>query len=196
VEAHPHPWWIERRPRRGGRRIAHGADGGGSLRIPAAFCGLFTLKPTRGVLPNNHGADANRCFYTDGPLASTALDAAAMLDVLAGREAPAELTQAARKPPPSLKICVWALGAPGTDPQVDFERFVPFAVSTAPFNVSGQPAASVPVGLTTTGCQWGCSWWASGAPTAWSWLCASSSKRLAWRCTCAPHVDLENQLNT
>jgi amidase len=245
--------------------IAQGADGGGSLRIPAAFCGLFTLKPSRGSLPNNHGYDAQRSLYIDGPLGTTTLDVAAALDVMLGRGGPAELTTAARLAPTGLKVrictatsvtetdprlvaatrkvgdalaglghqvaesasldmkqdrffplwkrliantpfltlakahpitawlytegrkldkaAVWqlhlsaqaeidawfgdadvvvtpttalvghlvGLGLADKSPAEDFERFVPFAAYTAPFNVSGQPAASIPAGVTEDG---------------------------------------------
>jgi amidase len=245
--------------------LAHGSDGGGSLRIPAAFCGLFTLKPTRGTLPNNHGADAQKSLYIDGPLATSPLDVAAALDVMLGGPGPAALYEAAQQAPRPLlvRLCttngatgtdprlvaaatkvgealarlghrveptdpvdmtpahfvplwqrlvantpglrtsrahpitawlhregkkldradVWklhleaqaridawfgqadlivtpttavvaqpvGLGASSATPKEDFERFVPFAAYTAPFNVSGQPAASIPVGLTDDG---------------------------------------------
>ena len=62
--------------------IAHGSDGGGSIRIPAAWCGLVGLKPSRGRVswaPGPQSANA-----TNGPLARTVADAAAFLDAVAG----------------------------------------------------------------------------------------------------------------
>ncbi|MER7759779.1 amidase [Streptomyces sp. NPDC097619] len=64
--------------------LAHGSDGGGSLRIPASACGLFAVKPSRGRIspgPVRHDVTG---LATDGPLARTVADAAALLDVLAG----------------------------------------------------------------------------------------------------------------
>lgn len=65
--------------------VAHGSDGGGSIRIPAACCGIVGLKPSRGRVssapfPSLEG------LATAGPLARTVADAAALLDVLAGYE--------------------------------------------------------------------------------------------------------------
>ena len=63
--------------------IATATDGGGSIRIPAAFCGLVGLKPTRGIIGRRPIPDWLD-FTTDGPLASSVADARLLLDVLAG----------------------------------------------------------------------------------------------------------------
>lgn len=67
--------------------VAQGSDSGGSIRIPASCCGLFGLKPTRGRISGHPMYGDPLGFATAGPLARTVRDAAAMLDVLAGRRA-------------------------------------------------------------------------------------------------------------
>ena len=90
------PWALDRTPggSSGGSAaavaagmvpIAHGNDGGGSIRIPAACCGLVGLKAARGRV--SVGPDAGQSFLTiDGVLTRTVADTAAVLDVLAGYE--------------------------------------------------------------------------------------------------------------
>jgi amidase len=64
--------------------FAQGSDGGGSIRIPAGINGLFGIKPTRGRVSNApYGGDITG-LGTNGPLARTVRDAAAMLDAMAG----------------------------------------------------------------------------------------------------------------
>jgi amidase len=66
--------------------VAHGSDGGGSIRAPASCCGLVGLKPSRGrVSPAPFGA-GSLGLGTSGPIARTVRDAAALLDVMAGYE--------------------------------------------------------------------------------------------------------------
>jgi amidase len=75
--------------------VAHGNDGGGSIRIPAACCGLVGLKPARGrVSAAPDMGDSS--LGIDGVLTRTVADTAAILDVLAGYE-PGDATWA---PPP------------------------------------------------------------------------------------------------
>ena len=65
--------------------VAHGNDGGGSLRIPAACCGLVGLKPSRGRV--SRGPDlGDSVLASDGVLTRTVGETAALLDVLAGYE--------------------------------------------------------------------------------------------------------------
>jgi amidase len=90
------PWDLERTPggSSGGSAaavasgmlpIAHGNDGGGSIRIPAACCGLVGLKPQRGRVSSSPEL-GDSLLVADGVLSRTVSDTAAILDVLAGYE--------------------------------------------------------------------------------------------------------------
>ncbi len=65
--------------------VAQGSDGGGSIRIPASCCGIVGLKPTRGRISGAPMYGDPVGLATNGSLARTVRDAAALLDVMAGR---------------------------------------------------------------------------------------------------------------
>src|SRR5690606_26446239 len=63
--------------------LATGTDGGGSVRIPASFTGVFALKPTWGLVPH-YPASAFGSLAHSGPITRTVADAALMMDVITG----------------------------------------------------------------------------------------------------------------
>ncbi len=78
--------------------LALGTDAGGSLRIPAAMCGLFTIKPTGGRVPSWPPTPYGS-FAASGPISWSVADAAMMLDVLSG----ADWRDPAALPPPGAR---------------------------------------------------------------------------------------------
>jgi Asp-tRNA(Asn)/Glu-tRNA(Gln) amidotransferase A subunit family amidase len=64
--------------------LALGGDGGGSIRIPAAFCGVVGFKPTFGLVPREPCSAGWKTIVSYGPIARSVADARMMLAALAG----------------------------------------------------------------------------------------------------------------
>ena len=84
--------------------IAHGTDGGGSVRIPAALCGVVGMKPSFGRVPQYPAADYWSARNHHGVLARTVRDAALGLDAMAGPD-PRDPLSIDRPPAPFLAAC-------------------------------------------------------------------------------------------
>ncbi|WP_018602925.1 amidase [Mycobacterium sp. 155] len=150
------PWDLTRTPggSSGGSAAAVAAgivpcaganDGGGSIRIPAASCGLVGLKPGRGLTPSGPGyAESMHGAAVQGVVSRTVRDTAAMLDVISGGEPWGPYLPAL--PDASYASCV------GADPgKLRIGMRVPTAINPAPHAEAVAAVAATVRALTELG---------------------------------------------
>ncbi len=154
---------------------AHGADGGGSIRIPAACCGLFGLKPTRARTPKGPGVgDSISGLVIDHVISRSVRDSAALLDVTAGAAlgdpywAPPQkrpFLQEANTPPGQLKIGIMteAMGGTAVHPDCvaaaeDVAKLcadLGHHVQEVTLPIDGQQLTEAFIVMWAAGCAWG-----------------------------------------
>lgn len=108
--------------------VAHGTDGGGSIRVPAAHTGLFGFKPSYGRVSNAPSADHYMTLAHHGPLSRTVADGLLLFRAMAGYDPrdpyslPTESFEAVMEPEPDLSglRVAWSpdLGYARVDPTV------------------------------------------------------------------------------
>lgn len=107
--------------------LAHGSDGGGSLRIPASVCGLVGFKPSRGLVSSAPSVSDLLGMSSHGCVSRTVRDTAAFLDAAAGpapgdatwASGPRAFTAACRQDPPPLRIARCAVPVIAPDAPID-----------------------------------------------------------------------------
>lgn len=109
--------------------ISVGNDSGGSVRLPAALCGIVGLKPSRGLVPAGHEGwtPILDTVGSSGPMTRTIEDAATLLDLMAGPDPrnPQSVIAAGWRTPPAIEpdqtiraACSWDLGLAGVSREV------------------------------------------------------------------------------
>ena len=105
--------------------LAHGTDGGGSIRIPASHCGLFGLKASRGRLLQGNFANTTWPRLVEGALSRTVRDTAAFLSAAEDPETPLpKLGLVSGKSPRRLKIAAVFEGMQGQTPNSEVRKAV------------------------------------------------------------------------
>ncbi len=138
-----------------------GGDGGGSIRLPASWCGLYGLKPQRGRVSASPNRDLWRALGVIGPLTRTVADSALIYDAIAGTTAvdrfsggewDTTLVDAASAPPRALRIMV-SIKNPGGGKKADSETLAALAATAELLRALGHtvierdpkyPAVSIP----------------------------------------------------
>ena len=110
--------------------LANGSDAGGSIRIPASFCGVYGMKPTAGRVPISYqGPGGWQSISQNGPMTNNVRDAALLLTTLAGpdprdalciQESPPDFLAALESPTLQGLRVAWSptLGGCPVDPEV------------------------------------------------------------------------------
>ena len=110
--------------------MATGGDQGGSIRIPASYCGIVGLKPTHGLVPYTGIMPIELTLDHTGPMTATVAENALMLEVIAGEDGldprqyapkPARYTRALGQSVKGMKIAVVreSFGHPNSEKEVD-----------------------------------------------------------------------------
>lgn len=137
------PWDLNRTPggSSGGSAVAVaagmgpvsiGTDGGGSIRLPAALCGVVGLKPTAGMVPQWPATPGWNLLGHTGPIARSIADVRRVMQVIAGPDTRdcASLVPEMRPPREKPRVA-WASSLDDLEPEPDVERALRAAVAAA-----------------------------------------------------------------
>lgn len=119
--------------------LALGCDGGGSIRVPAAFCGVFGLKPSLGRIPmTGHGMESRNSMTVVGPIGTSTLDLAVFMEIAAGADAGDATSLAQPTPAPGELTSALGRGVRGLRIGVDEDLW-----SMSPASATGPARAAL-----------------------------------------------------
>jgi Asp-tRNA(Asn)/Glu-tRNA(Gln) amidotransferase A subunit family amidase len=136
--------------------LSVGTDAGGSVRIPASFCGVIGFKPTFGLVPQTPGWPGYRTLNAIGPLVRSVRDAALWLDVVAGPDPSDYLSLPARALLDGRKLEEISIAASADLGYAPVEPAVAdaFAAAVAQLRGAGLPIADAHPGTADPSALW------------------------------------------